>query len=102
MCQTIGEEEEEHPDIARRARNPAPPAFTPISYAPSDGLRLATRFADSGLQVIVKIVSIELTPEKPSFPAGGWHIEGNNFTHLLSFSVFSQPTNTASHPKKAK
>lgn len=27
------------------------------------------------LQVIVKIGSIELTPEKPKFPAGSWHVE---------------------------
>lgn len=33
-------------------------------------------FKDSGLQIIVKMASIELTPEKPEFPAGGWHIEG--------------------------
>ncbi|KAJ4396953.1 hypothetical protein N0V93_001176 [Gnomoniopsis smithogilvyi] len=39
-----------------------------------DGLR--EKFKDSGLQVIVKMASIELTPEKPQFPAGGWHIEG--------------------------
>lgn len=27
-----------------------------------------------GLQVIVKLTSIELTPEKPEFPAGSWHV----------------------------
>lgn len=37
---------------------------------------LRDKFQDSGLQVIVKMASIELTPEKPEFPAGGWHIEG--------------------------
>ena len=28
------------------------------------------------LQVIVKIASIELTPEKPSYSGGNWHVEG--------------------------
>ncbi|ROW11546.1 hypothetical protein VMCG_01299 [Cytospora schulzeri] len=35
---------------------------------------LQAKFKD--LQVIVKMASIELTPENPEFPAGGWHIEG--------------------------
>lgn len=50
------------------------PAFTDIEYGPEPGLRLAEKFAESGLQVIVKMASIELTPEKPEFPAGGWHV----------------------------
>lgn len=37
---------------------------------------LREKFKDSGLQIIVKMASIELTPDKPEFPAGGWHIEG--------------------------
>lgn len=37
---------------------------------------LREKFKDSGLQIIIKMASIELTPDKPEFPAGGWHIEG--------------------------
>lgn len=37
---------------------------------------LRNKFQDTGLQVIVKMTSIELTPDKSAFPAGGWHIEG--------------------------
>lgn len=28
------------------------------------------------LQVIVKLASVELTPEKPEFEGGSWHVEG--------------------------
>lgn len=28
-----------------------------------------------GVQIIIKMASIQLTPEKPEFPAGGWHTE---------------------------
>lgn len=28
------------------------------------------------MQIIVKIASIELTPEKPTYPGGSWHVEG--------------------------
>lgn len=50
------------------------PSFEDIQYAPEVGSRLSEQFAESGLQVIVKIASIELTPEKPEFPVGGWHV----------------------------
>jgi Protein of unknown function (DUF4246) len=35
---------------------------------------LQKQFKDSGLQVIVKMASIELTPQNPNFPVGGWHV----------------------------
>lgn len=35
---------------------------------------LFKNFKSSGLQVIVKMASIELTPDKPEFPAGSWHV----------------------------
>ena len=55
----------------RKARIPEP-EFEEVDYAPPTGRRLVDKF--DKLQVIVKIVSIELTPEKPEFPAGGWHV----------------------------
>lgn len=60
----------------RQPRIPDVPDFQSVSYAPKEGTRLIERYASSGLQVIVKMASIELTPEKPEFPAGGWHVEG--------------------------
>lgn len=47
-------------------------------------------FAKEGLQVIVKLANIELTPEKPEYAGGSWHIEGqlvrssNGFRFRLS------------------
>jgi len=32
-------------------------------------------FRDRGLQVIVKLASVELTPEKPEYSGGNWHLE---------------------------
>ncbi|KAF2019444.1 hypothetical protein BU24DRAFT_419067 [Aaosphaeria arxii CBS 175.79] len=52
------------------------PVFEDLDYAPLAENLLSQKFKDTGLQVIVKMASIELTPEKPEFPAGGWHIEG--------------------------
>jgi hypothetical protein len=35
-----------------------------------------TRYAERGLHVIVKLAKIELTPEKPEYEGGSWHVEG--------------------------
>ncbi|KAG6361951.1 hypothetical protein INS49_010180 [Diaporthe citri] len=51
-------------------------SHSPITWGtiPLRGLR--ERFEERGLQIIVKLASIELTPENPEFPAGSWHNEG--------------------------
>lgn len=51
---------------------PEPRPFEEVDYSPPR--RIAQVFKDSGLQIIVKMVSVELTPEKPSRPAGSWHV----------------------------
>ena len=62
-------------------------SFMPIEY-PSDMLDedgqlnpehlvdLKKEYAYTGLQVIVKLANIHLTPEKPEYGGGTWHIEG--------------------------
>jgi hypothetical protein len=37
---------------------------------------LRKEFAKSGLQVIVKLASVELKPERPEYSGGTWHVEG--------------------------
>lgn len=71
--------------ILRKAVHPEPgnPKDDDRSYQVPTECRLATKFKDSGLQVIVKMASIELTPDKPVFPAGNWHVSFTSFTvHL--------------------
>ncbi|KAL2131093.1 hypothetical protein VTI74DRAFT_5567 [Chaetomium olivicolor] len=65
---------------------PDPEPFEPVSYKLEQTLR--EKFKDSGLQVIVKMASIELTPEKPDFPPGGWHIEGQMNEHIVATALF--------------
>lgn len=38
-------------------------------------VNLEKEFRDRGLQVIVKLASVELTPEKPEYGGGNWHLE---------------------------
>lgn len=45
--------------------------------APSaEVMDLREKFSTRGLQVIVKLANIILTPEKPEYPGGSWHVEG--------------------------
>jgi hypothetical protein len=66
---------------------PEPRDFKLVTY-PVTGGALSERFKDTGLQVIVKMASIELTPEKPVFPAGGWHVSGSS----ISTHEYQEPT----------
>ncbi|KAM0457489.1 hypothetical protein ACHAO4_003289 [Trichoderma viride] len=73
------DEDDEDPAILewKETRNPVHPRvpeFEDVEYAQRDIARLAHKFKKAGLQVIVKMVSIELTPEKPELPAGEWHV----------------------------
>lgn len=63
------------PDILHDYR-PGQPA-SPASSNKLPHMRgLREKFEAQGLQIIVKMVSVELTPEKPEYPAGTWHVEG--------------------------
>lgn len=69
----------------REALLPEPRDFESIDYAPKHGLH--GMFWEHGLQVIVKMASIELTPEKPEFSTGSWHVS----CPPLFFSFAKQP-----------
>jgi hypothetical protein len=43
-------------------------------------------FAEKGLQIIVKLANIHLTPDKPEYEGGTWHVEGQLvYIHHLFF-----------------
>ncbi|KAK8067304.1 hypothetical protein PG997_014051 [Apiospora hydei] len=60
---------------------------------------LRTRFADSGLQVIFKLANIHLTPDKPQYPGGTWHVEGALNEHICATALYyyDQANITDSH-----
>ncbi|KAK1241145.1 hypothetical protein MKX08_001119 [Trichoderma sp. CBMAI-0020] len=89
------EEDEDDEDPAVRewkeTRNPVHPRvpeFEDIEYAPRDNIRLARKFRKTGLQVIVKMVSIELTPEKPELSTGEWHVDGQMNEHICATALY--------------
>ncbi|KAJ6184216.1 hypothetical protein N7519_005517 [Penicillium mononematosum] len=52
------------------------PGDSETPYLPNDMVDLREDYAEKSLQVIVKLANIELTPEKPDYEGGSWHIEG--------------------------
>ncbi|KAL2802072.1 hypothetical protein BJX63DRAFT_415975 [Aspergillus granulosus] len=40
------------------------------------------------LQVIVKLANIELTPEKPEYDGGSWHVEGQLNEHICATALY--------------
>ena len=104
---TEGENEAESPDDAdserpstlddddwwrqnRVLKHPEPGEFQPLEryeYAPPP-VDLRRDFLDTGLQVIVKLANIELTPEKPKYEGGSWHIEGQLNEHICASAIY--------------
>ena len=52
------------------------------------GISLEEDFRQQGLQVIVKLSSIELTPEKQDYPGGNWHLEGMLNEHIVATAIY--------------
>lgn len=55
---------------------------------PNQFVTLEDEFRKAGLQVIVKIASIELTPEKPTYGGGSWHLEGMKNEHIAATALY--------------
>ncbi|KAF2495402.1 hypothetical protein BU16DRAFT_389520 [Lophium mytilinum] len=51
-------------------------------------VKLQDTFREKGLQVIVKLASIELTPDKPDYEGGSWHIEGMLNEHIVGTAIY--------------
>ncbi|KAH8649238.1 hypothetical protein BX600DRAFT_442500 [Xylariales sp. PMI_506] len=69
--------------------------FEDVEYQVELVKRLVQKFRDSGLQIIVKLVSIELTPEKPEFPVGekdkvtnDLQVEGQMNEHICGTALY--------------
>lgn len=56
--------------------------YIPDVRAQREQINLYKLFGETGLQVIVKLANIELTPEKPEYGGGTWHIEGQMVSRL--------------------
>ncbi|MET9572252.1 DUF4246 domain-containing protein [Streptomyces virginiae] len=69
----------------RRPVVPDAPAFT-APELPGESARVDLR--GRGLQVIVKLATIHLTPDKPEYSGGSWHVEGMLNERIVSTALY--------------
>jgi hypothetical protein len=64
------------------------PKFQEVDCTPEAGTRIFDKFRKSGSQIIVKMASVELTPQKPYFLVGSWHVEGQMNEHICATALY--------------
>ncbi|MFF3016908.1 DUF4246 domain-containing protein [Streptomyces sp. NPDC057939] len=69
----------------RRPVVPDAPAFT-APEVPEESARVDLR--GRRLQVIVKLATLHLTPEKPEYAGGSWHVEGMLNERIVSTGIY--------------
>ncbi|NBE52297.1 DUF4246 family protein [Streptomyces sp. YC537] len=69
----------------RRADVPDAPEFS-APEAPDDTARVGLR--GRRLQVIAKLATIQLTPDKPEYAGGSWHVEGMMNERIVSTAIY--------------
>jgi hypothetical protein len=58
-----------------------------IGKQQSGGTRIAAQEPVSRIQVIVKLANIHLTPDKPTYSGGSWHVEGQLNEHICATAL---------------
>jgi hypothetical protein len=74
----------------RKVEQPEPSEQFEPSVLEREPLSLKEKYGDLPLQVIVKLANIELTPEKPEYEGGTWHVEGKRVRFVYSPMSISQ------------
>ena len=80
----------------RRIVQPEPEQFkVPPPRVPEEVVDLKRDYGQQrGLQVIVKLANIELTPEKSEYGGGTWHVEGQLVRPLLVYAKILSKTSS--------
>ncbi|RLL97492.1 hypothetical protein CFD26_103509 [Aspergillus turcosus] len=78
-------------------------AFEPKAQKDDDHefytVALQDEVREKGLQVVVKIHSIELGPDTPVFPGEDWHTEGNANEHIVANAIYTFDSENISEPQ---
>ncbi|KAF7330232.1 hypothetical protein MVEN_02460400 [Mycena venus] len=72
----------------RMIRGPLVLPDAPPQYENALVENLSVSLLDSTIQVIVKLANIVLTPEKPEYPGGTWHVEGMATESIVSTFIY--------------
>lgn len=72
----------------RVLQRPEPRDFESYQRPVDEQVNLRKQFGEQGLQVIVKLANIELTPEKPTYDGGSWHVEGQLNERICATALY--------------
>ncbi|KAL4761383.1 DUF4246 domain-containing protein [Aspergillus foveolatus] len=72
---------------SRRIKQPEPGVFK-VTKPLYPAVNFQKRFPNQKIQVIVKLASIMLTPEKPDYEGGAWHIEGQLNERIAASAIY--------------
>ena len=67
---------------------PEPGKYRPFTQPAYTNVDLRNQFGSHGLQVIVKLANIELSPDKPNYEGGAWHIEGQLNERICASALY--------------
>ncbi|KAJ5938599.1 hypothetical protein N7466_001733 [Penicillium verhagenii] len=74
---------------ARPIKQPEPGEFNERHMLKNrDPINLQEDFKNRKLQVIVKLANIELTPDKPEYEGGTWHVEGQLNERICASAIY--------------
>ncbi|RAO66335.1 uncharacterized protein BHQ10_002347 [Talaromyces amestolkiae] len=89
-------------DIVRHRNNWAPDRqpFKPIipPHSPYT-ISLQDTFRKQGLQIIVKMENIELTPQNPTYTNDSWQLDGQLNEHIAAVAIFAYDVSNITSPK---
>ncbi|KAJ6570066.1 hypothetical protein DFH09DRAFT_1362731 [Mycena vulgaris] len=72
----------------RLIRGPLVLPDAPAEYHNTLNEEMSVSLSESTIQVIVKLANIVLTPEKPEYPGGIWHVEGMATESIVSTFIY--------------
>ncbi|PWN33664.1 uncharacterized protein FA14DRAFT_64352 [Meira miltonrushii] len=64
-----------------------PPEVTPFKAPDLEDVKW-TKLQDKTIQIIFKLASVELTPEKPEYDGGVWHVEGTYSEQICATGIY--------------
>ena len=82
------EDEDEDEQYDNWYENRVPRVDTVLEQTKSPPVPPTINLDNTRLQVIVKLASIELTPEKPSYGGGSWHVEGMVNESIVASGIY--------------
>ncbi|KAE8453577.1 hypothetical protein EG329_010438 [Mollisiaceae sp. DMI_Dod_QoI] len=73
----------------RKTVQPEPGDFRPLEgHSQQKGIDIKKEYGHRGIQVIVKLANIVLTPENSQYKGGSWHVEGQLNEHICATALY--------------